>query len=768
MSPKRTMALLACGVLFAPLRHAGAEGRPITEQVMVVKVGPKTTAALSHQRGDRIALLRVRHAPPGVLDALNGQRGHLISRATPKAIRGDELTLLLTLGDPQAQVELKLLPKPPSLVITARPGGAPLMPSPGRLLGRIPGLFERPPLPFALPQPPAEHPCAGVRGGPELLQTFEGRSAPPPPSRVVFAAARLPDPACASWVHARLAATLIQREVDTHPVERWAFSVVREPRWARWPVAQSYTFLVAAAVLVRAGLLPEAEILVADPRALRSPAQTPYVALTLANLHIAQRRGAEADAILARLIGGDRDPQRLRAALLSRALAGLDRDEPAAAQRALEEARGLLGAPNLEPLLLLGGEAALANGDPAAAGAFFGALESAASPQLAAAAHLRRCDLRVATAPVVNRPALAECYRAIRGGATPVPELVALRLAILEAGSPRELAVALEQIAEAGASVAERVEARLALAQLFAADGDFGTALVLLERSMAEPQLPWGAPSALRAAIKELAESTVGRLHRSEAWMELAELYESGLAPHLALLSAESLIAIAGAHLHLGLPERAIDVLLAAMRGPASEAERDAATLALARAYLDARDRYRAEVVLRYFETRRQRSPSRWEAQLLGAELRLAEGDAAGALTLLEAAGKSTPSGDGALTLATLRAEALARQDRADEAANALIPVLSAGETAVRPATLARVAVEVSSLCARRCSAPLLERLLKELGAFEDGALLSERIRHVAEKRGAGAPPAEASASVWSALSEVLNSGAAQSGAAER
>lgn len=744
-------------ILMLALLSAPSSAEPAPGQVLLFQGARKTKVKLRFQPGDTVAYLDVRDPPAGLLKALRSEPGAVVREVERLSLSGRTLHLALHLRDADQRIRLLKRRKRRRWLFNLAfyPIEGPPVLKPARLLKEIAGVIPQPQPNTPFPSTPKTNPCETRRTAHALLDQMDGKE--PLSARALRRAAGLVDaPRCRDFMMARAAIAADRAGQSLKPWSRWAFRISSVDRWDGYPLAYSYTAMIAAHILTRLDFLPEANVLLSVGRIIKSQRLLPYLAIESADLELAYKRYGQAEQILRSLLKARPSPELATAAYHRLALAAL-RDNKDAMAVVREAARRLDFDPRHAAFWNLAGELALGAGEREEARRMFALGRRSRLPTDRAVARLRLTDMALADG--APHKAALKAYGAIKTEDPCLRGLLKHRERTLLSRDQERLENAIEDALAAPKCPGERVELSYAAAQFALLHRDFKEALRLIVRARETQEGRWGSIGPLGALERMIAGQSIEQLSRNRAPARLVELHTRSLKRYDAQLPTHQLIDIADAYAEQGLFSEAAELLLSRLRAQPDSPLRDEMNVKLLSAYLSGEDSYRFETVERFFLAQRKRSPLLWEALQLQAEHALSKKDGKTALSALDAAEKRTPQGDPRTRAQLRRAEALYLLGRADPAALELISVL---QSTWRPSLERRgVAVNVSSICARQCSPKVLDRLLQELRKYQGGALLNDRLGYLLRRRGAlapqaqGQPSADDKSTVWARLRAV-------------
>ncbi len=768
MSTSRFVRSALLALTTAILLPSGAEAAELAKQVVVFKTKRNSRVRVSLVPGDRVATLAVTRPPKGLVKKLQDQLGLAMVSVERIDLVDDVLRIALGLGNESYRLKIRALRRKSraySIVFYPNPYSPTV--APHTLIGRVPDTPPRRKLPFVLPATPKRHPCQRFPETERIIGMF-GDRAPPAVTTVVAFAKKLPDLECRDFFLAQVAAAHLQRHRDLANLKGWAFNFSGQDRWNAYPFAYSYTALVASAVLMRAGFLPEVEALLATDRIQTSKRLIPFRGLLMSELLLLRRDTATAQQLLRALFREQMMPQiRDAAALRLTELATKDGPQQAAWVLRTIVPRLPRSSPLHAMVSVRAGELALAMDDPKRARRFFTRATQSTDRRLKNHALLRLGDLEVRKGTKAARRRAHKLYERVDRRERCLAAMARLRTTLLDGRDRERLEQNVMDAVDEPQCTGHEMDARYAMAELSIVRDQFAYAIRLLEAAEEHHDDRWSSRKVFHDEITRIAALAVARLRRNRDWTGLVDLYRKHLASRQASLSSSSLHSIATALNRVGLNSEAAKVVRTTLKQNPSGDDFERLTVVLARSYLDADQLYLAEIVLDYFRQVRSRSEKLWEVQLTHAELLLRQGNAAAALEILRAAEKSTPKGDPRARLLVLRSEAEYALSNAEAAAAALLEALQ-GPWLPSLETRGR-GVNVLSLCLRQCKKKTLERLLKSIETNGQDTLLSERIRYLGKKRGIGPKPKLEESSVWKRLEEVapelkVSRGAARKG----
>jgi hypothetical protein len=753
----RALALSSAALfsfLLAP-RAVAEEGPRAAKQVVTLPLDAATAVSIDHRLGDGTAILRLERAPRGALGALAAQTGSLFVHSEPLLSSGEALEVGLWLASGLVDVNLRVLPRPRALTLTFTAARELPRPASEALIGWVFGSFALPRPLSVLPQMPGNHPCR-ERALPPLLAAELASRPAASISRVFATLSEVSVPDCRTFLTAVLAGRALVEGREVGSFERWAFQLSPSGAWVRFGPAWGYTALVAAKVLLRGQLRPEAEVLLTDRRVVRLEPLAPYLALALAEADLAGGKAKDTEALLEPLSREEQDPRRLGAALLLRAMAAASTRQVAKVAALAEEALTRVGPqPWLWPLWSLGGEASLGMDQAKDSRRFFELAAGGARDQDLAAVKMRLGDLALRLEGEKGRPRARQLYDTVDTDDRCILGMLTLRRRLAAAERTDDLEVWLEEQSAQPPCPAVRADALFALARSQLASQSDRAALKAIDQARIGEEPPWGSADVLASLEREIISQGARRRARARDWEGLVAFYEELLDRGSGAIDAGSLLGVARAYRALGALPEATRVLLDLTRRTAPGDDQDEATVLLARTYLDSGDLTRAGMVTRFFFAQRAGSQRRFAMLLLEAERALrarsldaAEGALRGATKL---AAQGSPDGE----LAALKAELASLRGAADPAAEQLIEAL--GHAPAPDVDRRGLGVNVTSLCARECSPPVLERLLNVAGAHEGGKLITDRIRHLAAQRGVRPRPegSDAAKTIWNELQAI-------------
>ena len=275
--------LVALVVLGVPATEALGQSTD-AKQLVVVRGNRKTIASVNLVPGDSVAVLSVRNPPPRLIEVLRSQTGPAIARVERVEQVDNTLRIALYLASEAFKVKVKRLKRQRgSFSLTFVPYEYAPSLKPHTLIGRVPETPPKRPWRFAFPNEPRRHPCLKDKRAQSLLDMLDDK-APPTTAALLTYAKRMKNGACAHFFTARVAARALADGQLTDDVKTWAYLFSRRDRWQGFKYAYSYTAMIATAVLLRSGFLPEAETMLSTDRIQQSPRLMPYRALLYSDL----------------------------------------------------------------------------------------------------------------------------------------------------------------------------------------------------------------------------------------------------------------------------------------------------------------------------------------------------------------------------------------------------------------------------------------------------------------------------------------------------
>jgi tetratricopeptide (TPR) repeat protein len=704
-------------------------------QVIVVKVSPETDARIIHRAGDPVALLEIDHAPDNIVEVLTHQLGDWCSKIERRGIYGHTVTFALFLRDASVFPTVGWGKKPRSLRLQFTPRPKAMRPKATEVVGRMAGFGSSVEHRYLLPPKPRRHPCK--------KPVFEDH--------------------CAHYKRALEAAQFLEEGKPVDTFERWAFRFRFEKPWTRNLPAYAYTGIVVARLLVHRDLAPEAEAFLRSDPVFAVERHIPYTALILAGIYEKTDRRDEAVEILTEMMKTTKERElRGHATLALLELQIHGRRFVEAAQLAEELTADRAGDGDVAAKSwMLSGEVKIAMGAfDAAETCFRNAMKTVRDRQLEADIHLRLGDLALQNHRA-RSVARRQYERASKGDECTVKRVELRRM--LRFGPFAKYATLEDRVAqlvEFGACPAVRFEATYALAFVHSA---LGNDLEALQTLIAAKEMKsdfvqaWAVDVAYLSATQQVVGRWIERLARAEAWPEIIGLMEGPVGEVRGSLDAPTLVAISRAHRMMNVDGGFWDDLLVQLRrGLDEEVEREA-LIELIESYLVAEDTFRADVAIGYFIEQHDDSIDGWRGRHLAARRALLGQRADVALAHLDAVESLTPPGDPLQEAKALRTRALLGAGRTSDAASSLLAWLDGTPTPTQG--VGALTVDVTSACLRECNDEQVAQLLKRINTFEDGALVTDRIRVLAKQRGVelrDKAAQEGKGSVWKRYGEVI------------
>lgn len=736
LRPARLSATLVLGwlaYLGLSLEATAAEGT-LPDQILVLRAPRKTRVELAHVDGDRVAELKITHPPSGAAETLRAQAGSFVTAVEHVLFERDVLTLLLRLSTDAVEVATRRLSRPSGWSVMLTPRREPPFPPASRLVGYLPGLLPPPPRPVLFPAAPRDTPCTGHRDG-EIA--INGISGSPILSEVgLEERVRLvTDPLCRSWAVAQLAVNALEEGRDLTPFERWAFLFAFEADpWSLHRGAFALVSLVAAEVLSRQGYVPESERLLADARRY-TEAHAPFRAMALANHFAILRDHDEAETLYRQLVAEGFDPWMIYQASLARALNALEGGDSRGALAHAERGARLLPEPEDLPgdLFVVGGEAALANGELALAAEHYRRAAKGRSTSARAMGLLRLADLDLRAER--SESALKGWLLAGAVGSACVRDHVHLRRVLVLEQDRAEIMRFLSSQADFSRCEAVQMEAQFARAMTHLARGEEALALEPAVQIAENGISRWGPARPHRALVSEVGRSAVARWRRHRDPATLVTFFEAHLERFSHLLDHRTRFWVGRAYDAIGASARAAEELLGLLTEEPEVAFREELLLALGEAFLRSGDTYRTDLVLRHLATRYPSTELRWRQGWLAGRHHLRLERPKSALEHLDLARRLAPLGDKRAEVALDRSRALLAMGEIEAAGRAL---LDAAESPLLPDSAIRApAIEALSECARSCRARTLSALTEPLVERVGRETLSSRLVERLVRRGA-------------------------------
>ena len=733
---------------------ADALARRTPKQVVVVRGLRSTVASVRLIPGDRVALLSVKNPPPRLLKILKGQVGSVVTGVERVDHVSGTTRVALRLSSEAFGVQLRRLKRNKgafSLSFVPQPFVPTL--STRTLIGRVPETPPRLEWPVALPPPPKRHPCLRRKAVQKQLKQLNKRTKISVAALMLFAD-RIPGRECSDYFHAAVAARLMTLHRPLDGINKWAYRFSGTDRWSAHRYAYSYVALIAAGVLLRSGLVPEAEALLMTDRIQATRRLVPYRALQLADLFLARNDIATAQRLLKALFREKMSPA-IRDAAGLRLIDLASKQDADAARFVLKNVVPKLPAssPFRAEAAVRAGELAIAVGDRTSARRFFNAASKSKDRNVRSHAFMRRGDLELASKSKKAVKTAHKYYDKVDRNLRCLMAMTRLRKILLDDRDRELLEQNVLEAVEDPACVGHELDARYAMSELSVTRDQFVYAMQLQKEGAKLHQDRWGIVQTFENLARKISSEAVGRLYRNRDWPTLVKLYQQHLTKRQESLSLPAMLQVSEALNRVGLHDVSASLIRSALKRSKRNDDIEELTLALAQTYLAADQPYLAEVVLDYFRRVRSRSEKLWAIEYTRAELLLRQQNGAAALGAIKNAEKSTPAGDPMVRLLFLKAEAQYQLGKANAAAQYLTKALQSDWHP--PLETRGLGVNVSSLCVRECNARTLERLLKAVNKGGEGALLSERIRYLSKKRGVGRKPKLEDDSVWKRLEAV-------------
>ena len=736
----------------APPADAAPKKKNTALQLIVLGAKKNTKAEISLVPGDTVAHLTITNAPAGLIEKLRQQIGPIVHRVERIGEAAGKLQIALYLNKSSVVPRLRKLGKRRrAFALTFWPSAKPPPVQPKLLIGRVPDTPPRPPWPIPIPKSPRRTPCTRFPKVGRLLGMLRDQS-PPSMAAISRFAETITDPQCQDFLMAHAAAHELTRDRAPDLISRWAYKFSNQDRWTAYGYAYSFTALVAASVLLRSDFGPEAEILLATDRIKKSRRLMPYRGLLMADLLV--KSDPSTSIRLLRALTSAENPDDIRTAAVARLL-DLTPTPDASATRALLDdyvPKATKSSALYNEVALRAGELAFSIDAYRRAKSYFAIPAKSPSRRVFGHAELRLGDLAVA---LDRKPSVAlKHYHRVDQRELCLAAMVRLRKSLLDPND-REVVekTMLDMIAKSECQ-GQELEARYAMAELSRLRDHFGYALGLVDDAEQLHERRKGSKEAFERLGARIADEGLDRMNRNRNWVALLDFYKQFLRERPDRLAPSSVRAIAEVLGRAGLHTEAAELLRATLKRDLPGEDVESLTLDLARSYLAAKKTYLTEVVLDFFQGVKSQSKRLWQINLVRAELLLRQRNGVAALDALNAADKSTPSGDPRARHALLKAEAEFYLGRADAAADSLLTSLQ-GEWQP-PLETRGVAVNVMSLCARECSKTKLERLLKAIQNKGRGDLVSDRIRYLSANRGIDSSDKLGDESVWKRLEAAV------------
>ncbi|MBR56501.1 MAG: hypothetical protein CMH54_00425 [Myxococcales bacterium] len=706
---------------------------------ITVPISAKTRVNLNHTAGDKVVLLKVKGAPTGFLKSLQERLGNTVDSVERIERKNGLLSIRIRLHSPKTRVSVRNLGKPATLLLSFFPAARRPMPRASSVVGQLSGIYTSPKFPMLTPRIPRNTPCADSRRAQDLIDTArKGKKIRAGAGQRAMKHAQNAN--CRSFIRSLLAEHSLRREENFDQHERWAFEQKNSDPWKQDEYNYQRTLLIAAEVLMRQELFPEAESLLMRIEKREDRGMRPYIAMAKARLFGSTDRVKEAlDVLRTYTLAMKRSARWQYAAYLTHAIIAMNGKDLLEVMEVITEADKKLSADRRGSgqLWLIGAEAAAGLDDLDTAIPLFRRAVDEGTSWQSGLAQLRLGDMSVKLRGDAGISRAKTVYWSrIRGPRkkADVAQLLRIRdiLGSLNT-SGRDPLRSLKNIRAGALTPAVDIEASYAIARIMLEHGNPEKALQnlshILEKSPDAADL-----EAMQSLTSEVVNAWLRKLARHGSWVQMVEVYESSLKPYHGYLERTVVRTMADAYNELEQYDKRIDLLLGLLNKETSETEREDLILGLWDGYVQAQDPNRAELVEKYFHSRYPKSKRNWRFKMYKAEELIRQGKAEQALRILRSIRKQVPGGDTTSKMRLARVEALSALKRMETAATELKRLL--GDQSLDPIDFQRIGNLVLSGCARSCKKKSLQRLIQAASQPDSGLVVSDRIRFLAAQKG--------------------------------
>lgn len=678
---------------------------------MVLKSSNNTKVSVNHISGDDVAEIIIENPPSNALEVMQEQTGGYAHSFEHQSLEANSLTVRAILSNGALNIEAKRIQSPPAWIISFIPNTQLPFPKRSELVGRVVGITSAPEYPVIFPPTPRDNPCTGNRHGELLLSQ--------PPMVIVSgisleqATQDIVEPICKSWVHAQLARSALENLQNIAPYQRWAFYfATNESMWELHKESYSQASLIAFEVLSRLDYIPEAELVIRDTKRFTSKAAVPKT-LSLANHFAHLKKHNKAETLYRELIREGFSPDVLYKASLGRLLNLLDGEDPISGIKSVEKAYNLLPKDQHTTGILwnLGGEGALALGQPILAQKFYARAARSSDTLQQGRALLRLADLeaqigRFKSANTGWKISKSKKWRCANS-------YIHLRNVLVNEKSVKEINSFLQKSSRFSLCETVRLEANYAITLINLINRDFEAAISEAKKVIEEGTALWGDTPPHRSLITRVAEYIFSYYDRHRAYAKSIELFERDFVHYKERLTPETRFLVGQAYIKIGASQRAaIELQELLIAHPNTSFSFDL-MYQLGLALIKAKDPYRAELVVRHLNTLDKPKDFLWKYEHLAILSNLKENRPKEALKHIPKALAALPSGDRYSEMEFLRAKAYQKIGNPENAAKSLQTALSSPLITKQRAL--PLSINILSECIRRCSTSVLRKTTESI-----------------------------------------------------
>ncbi len=605
----QTSQRIVCALLFCALCAPGSvHARERIDQVVVIRAKQRVSPELIYFPGDLAALLVVKKAPKDLFDRLKIQRGRLMPKAERLSFENGVMKIRLFLSSPRVVPQLDVLSRSRMFTVSFIERKIPALPNPAQLIGHVPGLYDTAPVIGTSPPLPRTHPCRSDRAAQQILRSV--RAKPPGKKRMntlLKKAAKLRDRGCRAFAAAVVSKSVLQHYPNLQIPSRWAFLHADAPPWDQLRRAYSFTSLVAAQVLIRDEMFIEAEMLLTLDKLAERRGFGPHVALTLSHLYYGRGDNEKSKLLHDRLISEKHPQELLHAAWLLKILNSVAEGAPQqalqhvwGAQRALTKRKNIPSG-----LWMIGADIAVAQDELDLALKLLPHVLRFGSHEEKQFARIRQGDIEVRLGR--HKRALKK-YDRVKVPNQCIHHLLRHRRMLLRSAleTDDQILHGLDLSLKTPSCRFETIEAAFTLAQIKLARGEDNAAIAIADR---HSELARSLETQrLQDVLLSVAPAVVSKHWRSAQWHALASIYEARLKKYKDDLPPQIIEHVAEAYHHLGLYQSSTKLMLTLLREHPEREGNERLVALLARGYLELDDSYRADLTLRFFEKRYQKS----------------------------------------------------------------------------------------------------------------------------------------------------------------
>ncbi len=731
--------LITIFTTFGVVWSAETFARAVNEFHITVPILEKTRVNLDHTAGDKVVLLTIKGAPNGFLNTLRERLGNTVDAVERVQEKNGLLSIRLRLHSPKTRVSIRNLGRPATLLMSFLPSARRPMPRASSVVGQLSAIYTQPKFPLLTPRIPRNTPCSDSRRAKAFIDTArKGKKIKTSAGQRAMKNAQSAD--CRSFIRSLLAENSLRHEENFDQYERWAYELKSGEPWLKDEYNYQRTLLIAAEVLMRQKLFPEAESLLIRLEKREDRGIRPYVAMAKARLFGLTDRIKEAlDVLRTYTLAMKRTARWQYAAYLTHAIIALNGKDLLEVLEVITEANKNLPSDQRRNarLWLLGAEAAAGLDDLDTAIPLYRRAVDEGTSWQSGLAQLRLGDMAVKLRGDAGMGRAKTVYWSRIRGPRKKPDIAQLLrirdvLASLNS-SGRDPLRTLKNIRAGALSPAVDIEASYAIARIMLEHGNPEKALKNLHH-IVEKRPEAADLETMQSLTSEVVNVWIRKLARHGAWVQMVEVYEGVLKPYQGYLERSVIRIMAKAYNETDQYEKRIDLLLGLLGRETSEIEREELILALWDGYVQSQDLSRADLVQKYFQSRFKKSKNNWRFKLHTAQSLIQQGQGEQALRILRSIRKQVPGGDSAAEMALIRVEALSSIRRMETAASEFARLI--GNQSLNPIDLQRVGNLVFGACARACKKSTLKGLIQAVNRPQSGLLVSDRIRFLAAQRG--------------------------------